>query len=135
MPCFCYACYLDLKNLSKMQFWTMISSRSWSHHKSVKLSSACMRRNGKKMNSSLRRESQDQTFLCWKVCNFCYAPYKSCFCNCENCSGLQWSYPFSKNTCNAGLKIKKNDWSQFATSLENLVATLKIFVAKLSKAI
>ena len=30
---------------------------------------------------------------------------------------------------NAGLEIKKNVWSQFATSCENLVATLKILVA------
>ena len=30
-----------------------------------------------------------------------------------------------------GSKLKKNVWSQFATSLENLVATLKILVVKL----
>ena len=35
----------------------------------------------------------------------------------------------------SGLEIKKKMWSQFATSYENLVATLKILVAKLIKAI
>ena len=36
---------------------------------------------------------------------------------------------------NTGLEIYKNVWSQFATSYENLVATMKILVAKLIKAI
>ena len=41
----------------------------------------------------------------------------------------------SRNPVKAGLEIKKNVWSQFANSYENLVATLKILVAKLIKAI
>ena len=32
-----------------------------------------------------------------------------------------------------GLKLKKNIWSQFAIRNENLVATLKILVAKLNE--
>ena len=35
----------------------------------------------------------------------------------------------------AGLEIKKDVWSQIATSYKNLVATLKILVPKLIEAI
>ena len=50
-----------------MPFWTMISSRSWRRHKSVKLLNACVRRNGKRTSMSSRREIKDLTFMFWKV--------------------------------------------------------------------
>lgn len=59
--------FSDPKSLSKMPSWTMISSKNWKHHKSVKLLSACVRKSGRKTSLLLRREIKDQISMCWKV--------------------------------------------------------------------
>lgn len=59
--------FSDPKSSSKMPSWTMISSKNWKRRKSVKLLSACVRKNGRKMSLLLRRGIKDQISMCWKV--------------------------------------------------------------------
>lgn len=59
--------FSDPKSLSKMPSWTMIFSKNWKRHKSVKLLSACVRKSGRKTSLLLRRGIKDLISMCWKV--------------------------------------------------------------------